>query len=323
MARWQKTSRRSRRRRGLPQLVALSLILVGAAIAIRWWLLVQQPTPTQSGASADLDQSERSRTTPEFYGTPSALIHFRDGVTARLVDRPDSSGPLALILTAPDDVAENWAGVQATLERFGVGSLVVPPRSGGAAARDAAELLLAAARRRSQPLAIIAADAAIDLAVTIGGESSLADRPLVVLAPSPRLHSGLDALIARLPPWLRRRLLGGDARLATWRGRLLVVRAKEDARFDAVAANALVAGAPGARILVVPGSGFRHAPAHPDQESWRAIADFIRGVVRAREEITVEPEPLPSDSTPTPPAGSQPPPPRSRPTGSALVPAPA
>jgi hypothetical protein len=91
--------------------------------------------------------------------------------------------------------------------------------------------------------------------------------------------------------WLRHRFASrSDGRLATWRGRVLVVRGREDTRFDAVAANALVAGTRDARVLVVPGKGFRHAPAHPDQDSWRAIADFIRGVVRPREEITVTPD---------------------------------
>ena len=205
-----------------------------------------------------------------------------------MVDRPDSTAPLALILTAPSDDAQRWAGVQSLLEQFGVGSLVVSPHAGDAAIRAAAERLLAAARHRSQPLAVIAVDGALDFAITLGGESSLADRSLVVLTPRPRLPSSLESLLSRSPAWLQRWLSSdSDSRLSTWRGRVLVVRALEDTRFDAVSANALAAGAHSARVLVVSGPGYRQAPAHPDHDSWREIADFIRGVSSIREEITV------------------------------------
>lgn len=301
MARWQKSPRRRRRQRGFPRSITLTLLATVVVIGFLWWLRLQLPTDAVAGPTDEPAAGSHSSTTPDIYGTRSAPVRLVAGVVARLVDRPDSAAPLALIITAPADSAENWSGVQSTLEKFGVGSLVVSPRSGDVAVRAAAELILATARRRSQPMAILAADASLDLAVTLGGESSLADRPLVLLAPSPRLHSTVDALIARAPSWLRRLLAGNrDDRLASWRGRVLVVRGKDDLRFDAVSANALAAGTRDARVLVAPGRGFRRAPTHPDQESWRAITDFIRGVVRAREEITVTPE-LPSADTSTPP----------------------
>lgn len=252
-----------------------------------WWLRSQQLENSVT-TSQDSRRPDPFQPTPEFYGTRSAIIPLGNGISARMVDRPDSAAPLVLILTAPSDEAQRWAGVQSLLEQFGVGSLVVSPHAGEAAIRAAADRLLGAARRRSQPLAVIAVDGALDLAVTLGGESSLADRSLVVLTPRPRLPSSLESLLSRAPAWLQRRLSSeSDPRLSAWRGRVLVVRARDDTRFDAVAANALAAGAHGARVLVVGGGGYRQAPAHPDYDSWREIADFIRGVPTIREEITV------------------------------------
>ena len=247
--------------------------------------------------------------TPEFYGTTSALVQISQGISARLVDRPDSAAPLALILTPSGDSPESWAGVQALLEQFGVGSLVVAASAGEPWARGAAELLLSLARRRAQPLAIIAAGEALPLALTLGGESSLADRSLVVLTPSPTVRSGFEALLSRTPHTIQRWFSqGSDSRLATWRGPTLIVRSRDDTRFDAVAANAMAKGAARARVLVVPGSRFGQGTPHPDQESWREIADFIRGVVRSQEEITVEPDSsLPIAPISPPPADNPPP----------------
>ena len=287
MARWQKSPNCKRRRRGFFRLLAIVLVLSGLGVARQWWLRSQQLGQSATPAS-DLGRADPSQPTPEFYGTRSALIPLDNGINARMVDRPDSTAPLALILTAPSDDAQRWAGVQSLLEQFGVGSLVVSPHAGDAAIRAAAERLLAAARHRSQPLAVIAVDEALDFAITLGGESSLADRSLVVLTPRPRLPSSLESLLSRAPAWLQRWLSSdSDSRLSTWRGRVLVVRAREDTRFDAVAANALAAGAHSARVLVVSGGGYRQAPAHPDHDSWREIADFIHGVPTLREEITV------------------------------------
>lgn len=250
--------------------------------------------------------------TPEYYGTPSALVQIGGEVSARLVDRPDSAAPLALILTPPGNRAEGWGGVQSLLEQLGVGSLVVGASDGEGAARDAARLLQEMARRRSQPLAIVAVGSTLPLALTLGSEASLADRSLVAIAPTPDVRSSLDQLISRAPRWVRRWVSGRrDERLAAWRGPTLIVRSHDDTRFDAVAANAMAAGAARAKVLVVPGSDFGRAAPHPDQESWRAIADFIRGVVRAQEEITLSPDSLlPSAPISPPPADSQPLPPR-------------
>ncbi|MES2304896.1 MAG: hypothetical protein V4558_05290 [Gemmatimonadota bacterium] len=187
--------------------------------------------------------------------------------------------------------------MQSTLEQFGVGSLVVSATAGEAPVHRAAEFVVGAAKRRSQPVGFLAAGGAIDVALGLGAESPLADRPLALLSPPLPRRAALDGLLTRAPAWLRHGLSSSnDSRLSDWRGKVLVVRAKEERRFDAVAANALAAGSRRATALVVPGNGFEHAPLHPDQESWRAIADFFRGVVRKQQEIIV-----PQDTTAPPP----------------------
>jgi len=312
VARWQKAPRRKRRLRGFPRLLSLILVLGGLGVAKWWWLQRQPLTFGPRTAAANATEATSPLVTPEFYGTPSALVPIGQGVSARLVDRPDSTAPLALILASPDDLSESWAGVQSLLEQFGVGSLVVTANLEEPTVRAAADLLLERARKRSQPIAIVVAGGALPLALSLGTESSLGDRSLVVLAPPPGTRSTLDALLAHAPRWLQHRLNGvSDSRLAAWRGPTLIVRARDDTRFDAVAANAMAAGGQQARVLVVPGSGFGHPTLHPDQESWRAIADFVRGVIRAREEITVEPDSLlPIAPTLPPPADNPPPQPR-------------
>ncbi|MES2124485.1 MAG: hypothetical protein V4503_07320 [Gemmatimonadota bacterium] len=234
---------------------------------------------------------------PDFYGSTSREVILPGAVLVRLVDRPDSSVPLALILTDPADEASRWSGVQSTLERFAVGSVAISATSGQAALDSAAALLSQLARRRSQPLTLIAAAGAFDAALALGAESSLADRSLVLLAPPPPHHPLLARLAEHAPRWLRTRLLAAeDHRLSSWRGRVLVVRADGDHALDAVAANALVAGSHGGEVIKVPGPGFRHGPLHPDQDGWRAISDFVRGVVRKREEITVWPDSTAAES---------------------------
>lgn len=266
--------------------------------ASRWLLQVQQPAEIATSSSDSNTLADPARSTPEFYGTPSRLIPIGGGISARLVDQPDSNAPVVLLLTPATD-NDGWGAVQSTLEQFGVASLVLSTGAGDGAMRSAADSVLAIARRRSQPVALLVVGEAFDAAVRLGGESSLADRPLVVLTPPPRSHSGL---IDRVPHWLGER---SDSRLSNWRGRVLIVRAEEETRFDAVAANALAAGTRNASVLVLPGSIPGRAPGHPDQASWRAIADFIRGVVQRPQEIVV-PSTLPSDATSTPPADTLP-----------------
>ena len=295
--------------RGYPRLLSVVVVLGGIGLIIWWWLQIQPLTfePRQiAPSSAD---ASSPTITPEFYGVPSALVPVGEGFGVRLVDLPDSAAPLALILVPSGDPRENWAGVQALLEQFGVGSLIVGAELSEPAVRTAVELVQSKARRRSQPLAIVAVGCALPLALNLGAESSLADRSLVVLAPPLGARSTIDALLEYAPRWLQRRLHGGrDSRLAAWRGPVLIVRARDDSRFDAVAANAMAAGGQQAHVFVVPGSDFARAAPHPDQQSWRTIADFIRGVVRAPEEITVEPDSsLPSAATLPPPRDSQPP----------------
>lgn len=317
MARWHKAPRRKRRRGRFPPWLALLLLISCGYIGYLWWLRSQQrdggsATSVAEQQSSTTEVVARPRTvdpvvtTPEFYGTPSARITIGPGITARLVDRPDSNLPIVLILPSPEDEVAAWAGVQSTLEQFGVASLVISPSAG---AGKAVEWVAQTARRRSQPMALLSAGSAFSSALDLGSGSSLADRPLVVLSPPAPGHSPFDAVHAKLPNWLRKRLgARRDERLAGWRGRVLVVRARDEPRFDAVAANLLVAGAPRALVLVTAGAGFHRAPLHPDQESWRAIADFIRGVEFRRRELVV-PTQLPSDSTPPSPADTLPPPP--------------
>ncbi|MEP6591737.1 MAG: hypothetical protein ABJC19_11190 [Gemmatimonadota bacterium] len=234
---------------------------------------------------------------PDFYGTHSSPVVLAGGVVVRLVDRADSNVPLALILTDPKDDPARWAGVQSSLEQFAVGSLAISAGAGTPALAEAATTLERLARRRSQPLAVIAAGGAIETALALAADSPLADRALVLLAPPAPQHPLLARLAEHAPGWLRRRLLDADdRRLSSWRGRVLVVRAHDDGTLDAVAANALVAGSHGGDVLVVPGDGFTRGPLHPDPEGWRAIADFVRGVVRKREEITVWPDSFPGES---------------------------
>lgn len=294
MARWQKPPRRRRRRSSGKWLLAAGLLLAAGGI---WWLLRSQLTEVSISDAPSTDSIAPVPATPDFYGSRSIEVLLPGAVVARLVDRPDSSAPLALILTDPSDDPTHWAGVQSALEQFTVGSLVLSPAAGSRALDSAVALLGQLARRRSQPLALIAAAGALDAALALGAESSLADRSLVLLTPPPPQHPLLTRLAEHAPRWLRTRLLSqSDQRLAAWRGRVLVVRAEDDHALDAVAANALVAGSHGGEVLLVPGYGFRKGPLHPDQEGWRAISDFVRGVIRRREEITVWPDSTAVDS---------------------------
>lgn len=309
MARWQKAPRRKRRRRWLPRTLAL-LALIGAGYAgYRTLYYLQQRVEADPPANgAEPIHGQPVATTPELYGTPSGLVELGPGISARLVDRPDSNIPIVLVLPAPDDEMATWAGVQSTLEQFGVASLIVPGDAGTSALARAAEWVQAAGQRRSQPVGLLSAGTALEAATALGSGSSLADRPLVALSPPPQGQSPFQGLIARMPTWLRTRLASrNDDRLAEWRGRVLVVRARDDARFDAVAANRLVAGTRRGEVLVMPGKNVQHAPLHPDQESWRSIADFIRGVTLRPQEVVV-PTLLPNDSTSTPPADTLRPP---------------
>lgn len=287
----------------------LALLGVGYAGYLGLYHLQQRAASDSPSNGTESLHGPPIATTPEFYGTPSGLIELGPGTSTRLVDRPDSNIPIVLVLPAPDDEVATWAGVQSTLEQFGVASLVVPVEAGAPALAHAVDWVQAAAQRRSQPVALLSAGTALEAATALGGGSSLADRPLVALSPPPLGQSPFQGLIARMPGWLRTRLSSrDDDRLAEWRGRVLVVRARDDARFDAVAANRLVAGARRGELLVMPGKHVQHAPLHPDQESWRAIADFIRGVTLRPQEVVV-PTLLPNDSTSTPPADTLPPPP--------------
>ena len=307
MAQWPRRRRRANRR---AVIISLAVPLLVAAIGASWWFR-SRPDGGASGSATDqVTSDDRQWLSPDLYGSRSTS---RDSGEGRLVDSPDSAGPIALLVGSPGTTTADWSAVQALLERHGIASIAVVPReqTWTTLIRATADSITARTTARSRSAAVITFGRGLDsLLAAVTMRPDLASWRLVVMAPGKPARTLWEAALATLPRWLQPTPATADTRLARWRGSVLIARAADDPSFDSVAAQRIAPT--GALMLVIPGGGFGDAPRHPTDDAWRGVLDFIRGSA-ARQDVVVPSAvdsvtPASTAATPPPRSGIRPPP---------------
>ena len=273
MAQWPHRRRPPRRHSYLlPALLIGTVIAIAAAWSFRSQLLVDV-------SSSVVEEEDRPWLTPALYGVASRT----NANGAVLVDTHDSTGPIALVVGTPGTSVEDWAALQALLERQGMGSVVLVPSTGqwAPAVRRMADSGLARAERQQRPVVVVAFGRALDsLLVGVPVGHGIRTSRLVSIAPDRAHPTGWRGLLAK---FVRR---GGakDERLAAWSGAAFVLHARDDADERVAVARALAVGT-GRDAGVYPGGGIDQAPKHPRDEDWREIVEFLAGERQTRDAV--------------------------------------
>ena len=307
MAQWPRRRRRANRR---ATIISLAVPLLVVAIGALWWFR-SRPDGGASGSATDqVTSNDRQWLSPDLYGSRSTSRDFGE---RRLVDSPDSAGPIALLVGSPGTTTADWSAVQALLERHGIGSIAVVPReqTWTRLIRATADSIAARSTASGRPFAVMTFGRGLDsLLAAAAMRPDLASWRLVAIAPRKPAHNIWDVVRARLPRWLQPTPAPADTRLELWRGSVLIARAADDPSFDSVAARRIAPAR--ARMLVIPGGGFGDAPRHPADDAWRGVLDFIRGSAAGQDVVfpSAVDSVTPASTSPTPPplSGIRPPP---------------
>ena len=270
MAQW--PSRRPNRRRAIRIFPAIAVLLLAA---VSWLLLTKLRTPAESPTVA---ADERDWLSPELYGARS--IERAPGEI--LVDRPDSLGPLTVVIPTPGTPAEDWSALQALFERQGLASVVLalPATGGHAALRSRIEELVRRTRERGRPIAALTISTSLDsLLDAIPPGHPFRTSHLAIIAPHQRRESGWRRLLTQLH--LRRE--ASDDRLGEWVGPTLVARVRDEPEFDSAAAARLARERTEHALLS--GGGFDRAPKHPADDEWLPIVRFLAGMAGPSEVV--------------------------------------
>lgn len=308
MAEWPGHRQRASRRTAIVSLAAPLLIV---AIAASWWL--QSHVGSESGADHPTTDVRRWLS-PDLYGSRSTSA---DSGERRLVDSPDSAGPVVLVVGSPGTTTADWSSVQALLERHGIGSVAVVPRGKNwtVVIRSTVDSLGARATVAGRAVAAITFGRGLDsLVAAADRRPDLASWRLVAIAPGIPARTAWAKALARFPRWIRPMPDTADLRLARWRGDVLVATSADDPSFDFAAARRVAP--PGGQMLATSVARSDDAPRHPSDDDWRGVIDFIRGSA-TRQDVVFPAAidsvmPASAVATPPPPSHTQPLPQRRR-----------
>jgi hypothetical protein len=211
---------------------------------------------------------------PSLYGSPERELAL-PGVGVGVLVEGDGPSPLAVILAAgAADVAAH-AGVQAMLERAGVGSLALPIPADSVGASALTRWVAEAGAARRLPIRLVVPGSLLDRWLGLTPPGSI---PLLILGPTPPRRTLREVWLTRL------RLVSDtiDARLTGWDDAVAVVDLA-----DTLAARRLVRPATRGRVMILTGEVVDPPSPHPDPGAWREVIAVLRGYWEGQVEVEV------------------------------------